>query len=648
MNNIYPYISRNDQRRYKHYQQRETAAENLKAMEDMTFSLSLLHAHCESCVNKKCNITPDQLSSCEMTDCENMCGHRFHSCKKDEHELICSQQKVPCINHSNGCPLEMARCKRASHLSVCPASVQRCVVEWNRWPMHSKEECLTTPLPLDSQHVKCTQLDVALALRDQRMLVQSMKIPRKIRKIFQNSLTQKYPSVPLEQNRSSSIDSDNTVDDTSGATSDEDTPWGSQKCPLGLQKTVVNQLHKASKQTADSVSATLDLFSHHFGKAGLKHLTQKLQGITETEEAKTCGQQTDETENDKIKNSLDDISSENISEPKSCDLSESADDCMVISVEDVYTKDIKLHNLLGVSLDIECISKYIPKPKKMYTFLCAQDFRRDEYPWHFKNVHNDIHCGLNGMMEFRCPLAYMGCDYSCQKLSPLEPKGKIIHSALQESFGLAITNAEDQIKEEQMEEVQCKKCSVIESDKRKLREATPEITTSQKYDSNIKILPKYQCNRLCDSASSFPSTDGQIYLDCLPFEVLQHIVVFLDSFSLCNLSLTSKLLRDVCASRLDQKGMVIPVWQARGEGVKPSWTIAYWKWCFSTSFTPVRKWQYHTGNGLFEHLKICPYNQENSKNIKTEPFCPASELMSIKTAPEEKNTTKSLLKLISA
>ncbi|CAG2223754.1 FBXO30 [Mytilus edulis] len=435
MDNIYPYISRNDQRRYKHYQQRETAAENLKAMEDMMFSLSLLHAHCESCVNKKCNITPDQLSSCEMADCENMCGHRFHSCKKDEHELICSQQKVPCINHSNGCPLEMARCKRASHLSVCPASVQRCVVEWNRWPMHSKEECLTTPLPLDSQHVKCTQLDVALALRDQRMLVQSMKIPRKIRKIFQNSLTQKYPSVPLEQNRSSSIDSDNALDDTSGATSDEDTPWGSQKCPPGLQKTVVNQLHKASKQTADSVSATLDLCSNHFGKAGLKHLAQ----------------------------------SEKISEPKSCDLSESADDCTVISVEDVYTKDIKLHNLLGVSLDIECISKYIPKPKKMYTFLCAQDFRRDEYPWHFKNVHNDIHCGLNGMMEFRCPLAYMGCDYSCQKLSPLEPKGKIVHSALQESFGLAITNTEDQMKEEQMEEVQCKNCSVIESDKRKLR-----------------------------------------------------------------------------------------------------------------------------------------------------------------------------------
>jgi CxxC motif-containing protein len=41
----------------------------------------------------------------------------------------------------------------------------------------------------------------------------------------------------------------------------------------------------------------------------------------------------------------------------------------------------------------------------------------------------------------------------------------------------------------------------MESDKRKLREATPEITTSQKYDSNIKILPKYQCKAYCDNTN---------------------------------------------------------------------------------------------------------------------------------------------------
>ena len=554
--------------------QKEEAAKNLESLEEMMFSLSLLHAHCETCVSRTCNITPDQLSSCELTDCQNGCGHRFHICKKDDHDIICSHQKVPCINHSYGCPLEMTRYKRASHLNVCPASVQRCSVEWNRWPMHSREDCRKTPLPLDNRHVKCTQLDVALALRDQRMLVQSMKVPKKIRKIFQNSLTQKYPSVPIEQNRSQSSDSDMTIDDTSGATSDEDTPWGSQKHPPGLQETVVNQLHKATKETADSVTAALDLFSYHFGKAGLKNLSQKLSGITETEESNRNldGGQTTGMKNININNASSssrnpEKGTEGKSHDQSCDSFVNENN---ICIEDVYTKDIKLHNLLGVNLDIECISKYIPKPKRMYTFLCAQDFRRDEYPWHFKNVHNDIHCGLNGMMELRCPLAYMGCEFSCQRLSPLVPKGKIVHSSLQESFGLAIVESDYELIKNP--EAQCKNCSNMESDKRKLREATPEITTSQKYDSNIKILPKYQCKAYCDNTNSLST----LYLECLPFEVLQSIVVYLDSFSLCNLSLTCKLFRDVCASFLDQRGMVVPVWQVKGDGAKSSWSIAHW------------------------------------------------------------------------
>jgi hypothetical protein len=112
----------------------------------------------------------------------------------------------------------------------------------------------------------------------------------------------------------------------------------------------------------------------------------------------------------------------------------------------------------------------------------------------------------------------------------------------------------------------------MESDTRKLREATPEITTSQKYDSNIKILPKYQCKAYCDNTNSLST----LYLECLPFEVLQSIVVYLDSFSLCNLSLTCKLFRDVCASFLDQRGMVVPVWQVKGDGAKSSWSIAHW------------------------------------------------------------------------
>ena len=65
------------------------------------------------------------------------------------------------------------------------------------------------------------------------------------------------------------------------------------------------------------------------------------------------------------------------------------------------------------------------------------------------------------------------------------------------------------------------------------------------------------------------------------------------------------------------------------------------KWSFSTSFTPVTKWEYKVGNSLFEHLKTCPCNQESSKNIKTKPFCPAPELISLQKLPSDhKNKVK--------
>ncbi len=60
---------------------------------------------------------------------------------------------------------------------------------------------------------------------------------------------------------------------------------------------------------------------------------------------------------------------------------------------------------LGLDLSIECLPRYQHKPKSMYTFVCAHDFRRDEYPSHYRNWHSDIHGGLDGWLEQRCPLA---------------------------------------------------------------------------------------------------------------------------------------------------------------------------------------------------------------------------------------------------
>lgn len=49
-------------------------------------------------------------------------------------------------------------------------------------------------------------------------------------------------------------------------------------------------------------------------------------------------------------------------------------------------------------------------------------------------------------------------------------------------------------------------------------------------------------------------------LSTLPFEVLCHMATFLDSLSLCQLALVSRLMRQVCFSLLHERGMVTLRW----------------------------------------------------------------------------------------
>ena len=563
--------------------------------EKLAYSLSILHAHCEACYRSDCNIKSDNLSSCEMTTCPMNCGQKLHTCKLQDHQHICERERIPCVNQEYGCPVELTRMRLASHICKCPASVVRCVIEWNRWPMHSIEDKVKAGLPLNDPRVKCGQLDVALALRDQRILMESMKAPKSMRQVFQNSLTKKYPSVPFVSH-SNSFDSDTT----SGAvTSDDETdaPWESSTLPPGLKSSIYSKLYKASKETSDSLSAALNIVcsrcsTHHLsgisengeGEATLFFANKKY----EHKEEQMINNQTKETDclctneitpDCEIEQVLDekcekkDLTKENGTDEFNQTLADGNTSSTGKELNEFYKQNIKLHELLGVSLGIEVYSKYIPKPMKMYTFLCAQDFRREEYTWHFKNVHNDIHCGLSGFLEQRCPLSYRGCTFSFQNIVPNQPSGNIVHSSLLASFGL-ITSDDMSFEEIPANEQNCfdspeyiSSFPDTEEAKRKLREATPEIVTSHKYDSLIKVFPRHR-------KVSSQQTNKDSPLMCLPFEVLQCIISYLDSFSLCNVSLTCKTLREVCCSLLVEKGMVVLVWEKEKRRSKTHWKVS--------------------------------------------------------------------------
>ncbi|XP_048831342.1 F-box only protein 30a [Brienomyrus brachyistius] len=214
---------------------------------------------------------------------------------------------------------------------------------------------------------------------------------------------------------------------------------------------------------------------------------------------------------------------------------------------------------LRLDLVLECVARYQTKQRSMFTFVCGQLFRRDEFSSHFKNVHGDIHAGLNGWMEHRCPLACYGCTYSQRRFCPSVQGFRVIHDRHLRSFGVQ-----------------------------------PSVPTP---------AARPLSDRMCAFVSQWDC------LSSLPFEVLQHIASFLDGFSLCQFSRVSHLMRDVCASLLLVRGMVVLLWE---KTLQPngslSWQIKDKVWQFSTAFGTVDEWKFANIASMADHLKECKFN----------------------------------------
>ncbi|KYO37736.1 F-box only protein 30 [Alligator mississippiensis] len=132
------------------------------------------HLHCVNCISRRCMTRPETGVSCDLIGCPLVCGAVFHSCKAEEHRILCPLERVPCLNSGFGCPFIVARNKIAEHLEMCPASVVCCTMEWNRWPVSYADRKSYENLSKDVDEVE--QLDMALALQDQRMLLESLKV----------------------------------------------------------------------------------------------------------------------------------------------------------------------------------------------------------------------------------------------------------------------------------------------------------------------------------------------------------------------------------------------------------------------------------------------------------------------------------------
>ncbi|XP_073413607.1 F-box only protein 30 [Dendrobates tinctorius] len=683
------------------------------------------HSHCACCVSRRCMIRPETGISCDLIGCPHVCGAVFHSCKADEHRMLCPLERVPCLNSGFGCPFFMTRNKLADHLQICPASVVCCTMEWNRWPVSYADRKSYENLSRDVDEVE--QLDMALALQDQRMLLESLKVATMMSKTTEKLDAPEQISVQMEE--------DKVI--TNGVSGDEDSYSALYQATIETTKSLAAALDILNNATRDiailngrlrdascAMNKNFQLTEHNNLHDGLKDnefedeeslgaaggmacssLKQRYQNGSSDFYPGTNGSYVVESDNENVSqvsvlcngfhdestlaaqekenkfamgpnengagitlekldgqcsalSSAEQISSlpcingsdEQISEKKdeqglrnvavfgrrpflvdtywfkartenkavdTSDL-EVPEDPMGLNGIDLITAALlfclgdspggrgisdsrnvdgyhvdfgtqtfsfpsailatntmvgeiasasacdhanpQLSNpspfqTLGLDLVLECVARYQTKQRSMFTFVCGQLFRRDEFSSHFKNVHGDIHAGLNGWMEQRCPLAYYGCTYSQRRFCPSTQGSKIIHDRHLKSFG-----------------VQPHLPSDFESTK---------------------------------TSSSGPPVD---HFSSLPYEVLQHIAGFLDGFSMCQLSRVSRLMRDVCASLLQARGMVVLLWEKRQYPHGNSWQIKEKVWRFSTAFCTVKEWKFADIVSMADHLKKCSYN----------------------------------------
>uniref|UniRef100_A0A665TMW3 F-box only protein 40-like n=1 Tax=Echeneis naucrates TaxID=173247 RepID=A0A665TMW3_ECHNA len=224
--------------------------------------------------------------------------------------------------------------------------------------------------------------------------------------------------------------------------------------------------------------------------------------------------------------------------------------------EVMVDRPLKLH----LQLQTESVNSRHNRASCAFTFLCGHTFHRREFATHVRNVHCDIQTCLSGWFEQRCPLAYLGCTYSQKRFQPSTHQATIVYNQQLRSFSLCPTRVQP--------------------------------TQGERDDL---------------------AGGGGDSLSSLPYEVLCHMASFLDSLSLSQLALVSRLMRQVVSSLLQDRGMVTLRWERKTY----SHGGAKWRvWEFSRLFSSVDSWHMADIPPISAHLKVCPYYEAS---VRCEP-----------------------------
>ncbi|XP_065142973.1 F-box protein 40.1 [Paramisgurnus dabryanus] len=639
---------------------------------------SKLHQHCESCHSRRCK-TPVEISvSCMIISCRQLCGAVFHLCKEEEHMLLCPNERVPCLNVEYGCPFTMCRSKLAKHLETCPASVVTCSMEWNRWPIEETETPDFYQNILKENHTQ-EPLDLSMALRDQRHLFQSLKMKTLFPELIEK-VPEEVPSVTVlegavggealsngvEDIFTNADSSSNTECQEEGLTQEEREAiarnseveniesYNIWERMFSMELSGCKHTIKALGQTPTSTGAKgVRLRANPSGLEILKEENQSYSievpqySASEMDEDKfliatslfACDTRPEKkfvyerlepmkikvvpnfkvpisfkakqsrirnpSHHKKVTVSVDTsdldveiadvpkwdeiqatllcslekelrghlIAENNSTDPLFLDVGTQTYDFFTApfkpetSLADIIAeRPLKLH----VHIQTESVTRRHNKTSSAFTYLCNHIFRRDEFPSHYKNVHSDIQSCISGWFEQRCPLAYLGCTFIQRRFQPSSHRAAVYYDKDLSTF--------------------CMRPEVSAS----LYEGVKTVSLERKRARNADALSR------------------------LPFEILVHIAGFLDSFTLSQLALVSRLMREVCSTLLHERGMVTLKWEKKVYSHGGwCWRSRKKVWQFSNLFSTVNGWCFDQLHSISEHLKVCPYYQ---KENKTEPF----------------------------
>ncbi|XP_071353330.1 F-box only protein 40 [Trachinotus anak] len=656
------------------------------------------HEHCDKCYNVHCQV-PVQISvSCMVIKCRKNCGATLHMCKQEEHQLLCPNETVPCLNVNYGCPLTMLRHRQAKHLEVCPASVVCCSQEWNRWPV--SESDLTFYRNVSENPQTELQLDVAMALRDQELLFRSIKMKNFFPELMMEDpdLQDIIPGVNRPVEEACSSDYSEFTDNSCARMEEKElsqeegdalansgdvesiqnySSWekifakemggckqtvqnlnkkeekGKEKeeqkslnCQGEIRDSHLNQENAAAASSRGSVTglapwqdgvlerlgkevniAEYNMYLvHHgamlinFGQLAACTPREKdfVYGNLEPIEVKTVRSFSVPTSYRAKRSHLKDPAQKAMTVHQSVDTAD-----LGLSVEDLpmcdevhstllcsLEKELKGHLIsesvaidglyidtgtqtynfcsapfktdasladviadkprgLYVHVEAESVTRRHNKTSSAFSYMCGHFFRRDECRSHFRNVHSDIQASLSGWLQQRCPLAYLGCTFTQTRFQPAGHQATLKFCQHASAFVLQ-----------------------------------PQVPSS-----------------LCEGVKTSSLQRNGVHnldpLSRLPLEILQHVAGYLDSFTLSQLSQVSHLMREVCATLLQERGMVSLKWEKKtySHGGS-SWRCRKKVWEFSSLFSSVDRWSFSNSPSMSDHLKACSFYQREER---TEP-----------------------------